>query len=83
MKNIGLFCKPRPSSVDPKIVNDLVQWLLERGCKLYMDEGTAELIGEEATCSHKEVLSISEMIIVLGGDGFCGWPTLLHLSEAG
>ncbi|NJK62904.1 MAG: NAD-dependent epimerase/dehydratase family protein [Synechococcaceae cyanobacterium SM2_3_1] len=22
-------------------------------------------------------------VIVLGGDGFCGWPTSLHLSEAG
>ncbi|MGI8695782.1 MAG: NAD-dependent epimerase/dehydratase family protein [Mycobacteriales bacterium] len=22
-------------------------------------------------------------IVVLGGDGFCGWPTALHLSEAG
>lgn len=22
-------------------------------------------------------------IVVLGGDGFCGWPTSLHLSEAG
>src|ERR1700724_2775935 len=22
-------------------------------------------------------------IIVLGGDGFCGWPTSLHLSDAG
>ena len=22
-------------------------------------------------------------IIVLGGDGFCGWPTALHLSNAG
>ena len=22
-------------------------------------------------------------IIILGGDGFCGWPTALHLSEAG
>jgi UDP-sulfoquinovose synthase len=22
-------------------------------------------------------------IIVLGGDGFCGWPTALHLSDAG
>ena len=41
-----------------------------------MDEGTAELIGEEATCSHKEVLSISEMIIVLGGDG-----TLLNVAQ--
>lgn len=22
-------------------------------------------------------------VIVLGGDGFCGWPTALHLSEKG
>src|ERR1700761_6934928 len=22
-------------------------------------------------------------ILVLGGDGFCGWPTSLHLSDAG
>lgn len=22
-------------------------------------------------------------VIVLGGDGYCGWPTSLHLSEAG
>jgi len=25
----------------------------------------------------------SKKIVVLGGDGFCGWPTSLHLSEAG
>ena len=22
-------------------------------------------------------------IIILGGDGFCGWPTALHLSDLG
>lgn len=22
-------------------------------------------------------------VIILGGDGFCGWPTSLHLSDAG
>ena len=25
----------------------------------------------------------SKKILVLGGDGFCGWPTSLHLSDAG
>jgi UDP-sulfoquinovose synthase len=25
----------------------------------------------------------AQKVIVLGGDGFCGWPTSLHLSEAG
>lgn len=22
-------------------------------------------------------------VLILGGDGFCGWPTSLHLSERG
>ena len=22
-------------------------------------------------------------VLVLGGDGYCGWPTCMHLSEAG
>ncbi|MEM7533029.1 MAG: NAD-dependent epimerase/dehydratase family protein [Chloroflexota bacterium] len=28
-------------------------------------------------------MSANEQIIVLGGDGFCGWPTSLHLSNLG
>lgn len=27
--------------------------------------------------------SSKKTILVLGGDGFCGWPTALHLSDAG
>lgn len=26
---------------------------------------------------------MSEKILILGGDGFCGWPTALHLSKSG
>ena len=26
---------------------------------------------------------MSERIVILGGDGFCGWPTALHLSKSG
>ncbi len=25
----------------------------------------------------------NKKVIVLGGDGFCGWPTCLHLSQSG
>lgn len=28
-------------------------------------------------------LGMSKKIIILGGDGFCGWPTALHLSNCG
>lgn len=75
MKNIGLFCKPRPS-VDPKIVNDLVQWLRERNCKLNMDQNSADLTGEPATIPQEKIPSLSELVIVLGGDG-----TLLNVAR--
>ncbi len=26
---------------------------------------------------------VKKKVIILGGDGFCGWPTCLHLSDAG
>lgn len=28
-------------------------------------------------------MSIKKKIVVIGGDGFCGWPTALHLSKLG
>ena len=28
-------------------------------------------------------MSTKKNIIVIGGDGFCGWPTALHLSKLG
>jgi len=30
-----------------------------------------------------DILPLMERILVLGGDGFCGWPTALHLSAVG
>jgi len=27
--------------------------------------------------------SSKKNIVILGGDGFCGWPAALHLSDAG
>ena len=68
MKNIRLFCKHQ-LSVDPKVVKDLVLWLREQDCNLYIDPGTAELTGEASTCSQEEIPANSDLIIVLGGDG--------------
>lgn len=36
--------------------------------------------GAEAVCMSA---GAAKKIVVLGGDGFCGWPTCLHLSDAG
>jgi NAD+ kinase len=75
VKNIGLFCKQH-STVDPKIVRHLAQWLRERGCTLFTDKGTAELIGETNAYSQEEIPTRSDLIIVLGGDG-----TLLNVAH--
>lgn len=75
MKNIGLFCKQRPS-VDQNILTELVQWLRKRDCSLHMDQDTAELIGETSSCTQEEIPTLSELIIVLGGDG-----TLLNVAR--
>ena len=36
-----------------------------------------------AAKSSAVTMSASKKILVLGGDGFCGWPTALHLSDKG
>lgn len=42
-----------------------------------LEDGTnVDGIGANGTADKKKV-------IVLGGDGFCGWPTSLHLSDQG
>ena len=40
-------------------------------------EGTAAANGDATGVTTKK------KVIVLGGDGFCGWPTSLHLSDQG
>ena len=75
MKNIGLFCKQH-SSANKKVVSRLAQWLRERGCNLFMDTDTAELIGETTVYSQEEIPTRSDLIIVLGGDG-----TLLNVAR--
>jgi NAD+ kinase len=75
VKNIGLFCKQH-SSANQKVVNTLVQWLRDRGCNLFMDTDTAELIGETVAYPQEEIPTRSDLIIVLGGDG-----TLLNVAR--
>ena len=79
VKNIGLFCKQHPS-IDPKVVSDLAQWLRARDCNLYMDQNTAELIGETTLCPQEEIPSHSDLLIVLGGDGT--FLNVAHIAHA-
>ena len=64
---IGIVAKPKKPA--DEVVKSLVSWLTERGHEVVLDEDTAALAGLE--CSHKksEIPSLTELIVVLGGDG--------------
>jgi UDP-sulfoquinovose synthase len=37
-----------------------------------------------AICGYSQRVEVTELrVLILGGDGFCGWPTSLHLSACG
>ncbi|TAN44670.1 MAG: NAD(+) kinase [Nitrospirae bacterium] len=67
MKRIGIICKAgRPEPLE--IAKTFLPWLKERGCEVFLEEGTAELLGMRGT-TREEMPSICEALIVLGGDG--------------
>ncbi len=67
MKKIGIICKtgiPEPS----EILKDLLPWLKQKGCEIYVDSETASLLNIEGS-PRSQIPSLADIIIVLGGDG--------------
>lgn len=60
-----------PNTVFTDKVNNRNKWLLKA-----IEDGDLNGDGMNGTAEKKKV-------IVLGGDGFCGWPTSLYLSDQG
>lgn len=67
-KKIGIISKPRKKDAGC-ILYDLVKWLKERGTEPLMDQETAGLIDTESSYTRHDIATLSEFIIVLGGDG--------------
>jgi len=64
---IGIICKtgvPEPA----EILKDLLPWLRQKNCETYVDNETAAILNIEGT-PRSQIPSLSEVIIVLGGDG--------------
>ncbi len=68
MKTIGILTKPKFPDVK-RIVKDLVAWLRERKTDPLFDSTTAALLGEPATAQKAQIAALSDMVLVLGGDG--------------
>jgi NAD+ kinase len=74
-KNIGVFCKQKPT-ISHEVLAELAAWLRKNGGKVFMDVETAGIIGETSSYEKADIPGISELIIVLGGDG-----TLLSVAQ--
>lgn len=60
--------KPKFPDVKPTL-KELVAWLRERKKEVILDAATAQMIGESGTYQKTQIAALSEMILVLGGDG--------------
>ncbi len=68
MKTIGILTKPKFPDVKPTL-KELVAWLRERQKEVILDTATAQMIGESGTYQKTQIAALSDMILVLGGDG--------------
>src|SRR4029453_12715628 len=63
-----------------------IRYWVTRTARVYIAEGHARLAAARAAMPHRplsEILSVSQRILILGGDGYLGWPTAMALSQAG
>ncbi len=68
MKTIGILTKPKFPDVK-HILKELVVWLRERQKEVVLDGKTAALIGEGTNYQKTQIAALSDMVLVLGGDG--------------
>jgi len=67
LKHIGIICKAgRPEPIE--ILKNFIPWLRERSIEVFLDIETASVIGIKGW-ARTEIPSLSEAIVVLGGDG--------------
>ncbi len=64
---IGIIAKPRKPA--DKVVSELVKWLRERDVEVFLDEETAVVAGLESNYKKSEIPYVSDVIVVIGGDG--------------
>jgi NAD+ kinase len=73
MNSIGVLARPDLSDAGP-VIRGLVEWLHGRGLRVCLDEPTAVLGGPEVgsgvlVASGRELATLADALVVLGGDG--------------
>lgn len=69
IRTVGIISRPRRADIS-KVVPPLLEWLIARGVKVFVDPETAASIGAVADERPREELpGLADLLIVLGGDG--------------
>lgn len=70
IRNVGIIARPRREDI-ARVVPPLIEWLRAHGAKVLCDIETGESIGALAGDTRKraEIPALSDLLIVLGGDG--------------
>ena len=68
MQTIGILTKPKFPDVR-MVLHSLVGWLRDRHKDVILDKTTAALIGEPSLHPKSHLAAVSDLILVLGGDG--------------
>ncbi len=68
IKTIGIFCKYKPP-VRKKVLEDIVLWLESQGFDIILDVEAASIMERDTGLDSKKVPALSDLIVVLGGDG--------------
>ena len=78
MRRVGIVAKPDAARA-PEVITRLVAWLTERGREVVLEKETAGIVPavRAAAANKAELPGLSDLIIVLGGDG-----TLLSMARA-
>jgi NAD+ kinase len=78
VRRVGIVAKPDAARA-PEVITRLVAWLTERGREVVLEKETAGIVPavRAAAANKAELPGLSDLIIVLGGDG-----TLLSMARA-
>ncbi|MEK6589381.1 MAG: NAD(+)/NADH kinase [Nitrospinota bacterium] len=68
IKKIGIVAKTEQMMAGEPI-QGLNRWLKHKGIEVYLDGETAQILGEKSPYKRADIPSLSELIVVLGGDG--------------
>ena len=68
IKSAGIFCKPRKQEICA-VVPRMIDWLQERGIKVFLDSVAASCFTPPAKINLDEMAAQIDLLIVLGGDG--------------